>query len=214
MDLKGKIVNFLGDSITEGVGASSPEHVYPYLIKEKYGLKAANNYGISGTRFAKQTTPSENPRFDLDFCSRVAEMDPDADIIVVFGGVNDYAHGDAPIGCFEDRTPDTFYGACHTLMRSLIEKYPFATIVFMTPLHTVVEPRNKTGKPIHLCEYVQAIRETAEYYSLPVLDLYAEAGMQPEISIQRQLMMPDGIHPNDVGAERIADRLAAFIKRL
>ena len=118
MQLEGKTINFLGDSITQGVGVSALEFVYPNLIKEKYGLEKANNYGISGTRFAKQTKPSDEPSFDLDFCSRVAEMDPDADAVVVFGGTNDFGHGDAPLGCPDDRTKDTFWGACHELMRS------------------------------------------------------------------------------------------------
>lgn len=38
-------------------------------------------------------------------------MDRNCDIVVVYGGVNDYAHGDAPIGTPEDTTPSTFYGA-------------------------------------------------------------------------------------------------------
>jgi len=38
MKLEGAIVNFLGDSITQGVGASSPEHVYPHIIEKRFGL--------------------------------------------------------------------------------------------------------------------------------------------------------------------------------
>ena len=54
MELKGKIINFLGDSITEGVGVEKTENIFHQIIKEKYGLKEAENYGISGTRIAKQ----------------------------------------------------------------------------------------------------------------------------------------------------------------
>ena len=43
-------------------------------------------------------------------------------------GTNDFGHGDAPLGSFSDRTPYTFYGACHLLMESLINKYPASTI--------------------------------------------------------------------------------------
>ena len=72
----------------------------------------------------------DHPEHDQDFCSRVATMDPDADIVVVFGGTNDFAHGDDPIGEMLDRCTTTFYGACHVLMARLIEKYPTATICF------------------------------------------------------------------------------------
>ena len=91
MELSGKKINFLGDSITEGVGASAPDKVYHQVMLSKYGLAAARNYGISGTRYARQINPTLNePRFDLDFCQRYAGMDDDADIVVVFGGTNDF----------------------------------------------------------------------------------------------------------------------------
>ena len=110
MELKNKKINFLGDSITEGHGTSAKDKIYWSLIGKNEGA-TVRGYGIGGTRFAKQTKPSENPLFDLDFCTRAVEMDPDADIVVVFGGTNDYGHGDAPIGTPADRTNDTFYGA-------------------------------------------------------------------------------------------------------
>ena len=215
MFFSNKIFNFLGDSITEGVGVSAPEKSFVNVFSQKYSPAAVRNYGIGGSRFAKQHNPDEGfPPHERYFCSRVEEMDPNADVIVVFGGINDYTHGDAPFGRFEDRTPDTFCGACHVLMKSLIDRYPLATIVFMTPLHSVVNTRNKIGTPTPLIEYVRTIRSIAEEYSIPVLDLYATIGIQPEIEIQRQLYMPDGLHPNDAGAERIADRLAAFLGTL
>ena len=109
MQLKGIKANFLGDSITEGVGVPSPEFAYWNVLKEKFGLAEARGYGIGGTRIARQHTPTANrPQFDRDFCSRVGEMNPDADLVVVFGGTNDFGHGDAPIGTSADRTPDTF----------------------------------------------------------------------------------------------------------
>ena len=67
MKLEGKIFNFLGDSITEGVGTSSDDKRYFEIIKRDFGLASVNGYGISGTRFAKQTAPSLEPRFDKDF---------------------------------------------------------------------------------------------------------------------------------------------------
>jgi len=95
MELKGKKINFLGDSITEGHGASCVENRFTDIIAREEGI-VMRNYGIGGTRFAKQAKPSENPRWDLDFLSRAKEMDEDADAVVIFGGTNDFGHGDAP----------------------------------------------------------------------------------------------------------------------
>lgn len=215
MEIKSTKINFLGDSITEGVGVSAPEYSYVNVFHEKYKPAVIRNYGISGSRIAKQQNPAPgNPPYERYFATRVSEMDADADIVVVFGGVNDYAHGDAPLGRFEDQTPDTFYGACHTLMNALIDRYPTATILFMTPLNTKVTPRNKIGTPAPLTDYVHAILETAGSHSLPVLNLYATSGINAWNDAQREIMIPDGIHPNEIGAARIADRLAGFLKAL
>jgi len=215
MNLKGLTINFLGDSITEGVGTTHESKRYFEILKNEYGLKKVNGYGISGTRLAKQIGISENPRFDIYFASRVDAME-DADAVVVFGGTNDFGHGNAPIGCFEDRTPDTFYGACHDLYRKLIEKYPGKPIVIMTPLHRSAENdiRIKHGVAVTLKTYVDIIREVAEFYSLPICDLYATSGLQPDVPVIQEKFIPDGLHPSDAGNELIAKRLGEFLSSL
>ncbi len=217
MELKDKTIAFLGDSITQGVGASCQENIFVQVFKKNCGLKEAVNYGISGTRFAKQTVPHD-PNIDgLYFSSRVDEMREDVDAVVVFGGTNDYGHGSAPLGCFGDTTADTFYGACYELMEKLINKYPTLPIVFMTPLHRTCEDDSRLKeipKNLALCDYVYAIREVAEYFSIPVLDLYATSGMQPNIDIINKLFFTDGLHPNDAGHARIAQKLECFLKNI
>ena len=215
MKLEGIKANFLGDSITEGVGASCHENTYHQILAKTWGFTASRNYGISGTRFARQYKPTaDNPRFDLDFCGRVEEMDADADLIVVFGGTNDFGHGDAPFGKFEDRTKDTFCGACHELMTKLINKYPDATIVIMTPLHRITEDEPSVGNARPLSDYVEMIKKTAEFYSLPVMDLWAASGIQPRVDIIKEKYCPDGLHPNDAGHEKMAERIGNFLLAL
>ena len=220
MKLAGLKINFLGDSITEAHGASSTNMAFHQVLKKNAGLAEARNYGIGGTRIARQRTPSQNERWDLYFIPRVAEMAPDADAIVVFGGTNDFGHGDAPLGTFDDRTPDTFYGACHLLMTALLERYPESRIVFMTPLHRLNEDRpTADGAPSavptdHLETYVNAITEVAAYYALPVLDLFRCSGIQPNVPIIREMYCPDGLHPNDRGHALLASLLQGFLEKL
>lgn len=216
MEIAGKTVAFLGDSITEGVGVSEISKRYTDVFGALTGAVVLN-YGISGTRIAKQKNPSLTEQWDLDFISRVDVMDRFADAVVVFGGTNDFGHGDVSLGKFTDRTEYTFYGACHVLYRKLIEKYPDAEIVIVTPLHRLSESAeiNEYGLPCApLKKYVEAIREVAEYYSLPLLDLYKNSGMQPSVEILREKYMPDGLHPSDAGAEKIADKLRDFFLSL
>ncbi|MBQ3038041.1 MAG: SGNH/GDSL hydrolase family protein [Clostridia bacterium] len=222
MELKGLKINFLGDSITQGYGASSVEATYHGVLKQEAELAEARNFGISGTRFALQKGTPERPKDEFvdvnSFSERFDQMTDDADVVVVFGGTNDYGHGDASLGGFSDRTPETFYGACHYLFRGLIKKYLGKQIVIMTPLHRINENRNtgdsKTIGYGTLKEYVDIIREVAEYYSLPVLDLFAISGMQPDIDEVREKYMPDGLHPNDEGHKIIARKLKKFLETL
>ncbi len=215
--MKQQKINFLGDSITEGYTASCIEKAFVSRIAQKTGA-LCRNYGIAGTRIARQEQPSAFEEWNRDFCSRVEEMDPDADVIFVFGGTNDYGHGAAPLGTFTDRTPDTFYGALHTLYMSLMTKYPQSQIVVATPLHRLDEEvrfgdPNKYGVEADLKTYVSIIREVAQYYSLPVLDLFAISGIQPKVpAILEMYMAEDGVHPNDAGHELLANKIIAYLK--
>ena len=65
---------FLGDSITAGVGASTQDKRYTDLVAARLGCEIIN-YGISGTRIAKQRQTSQNTIFDLDFRFRLPLME-------------------------------------------------------------------------------------------------------------------------------------------
>ena len=212
MNLQGKKINFLGDSITQGAGASDVSKCYVSLFGENTGA-IVRNYGIGGTRIARRHVPHENPVYDQDYCLRAPTMDPDADVIVVFGGTNDYGHGDAPLGTIDDRTSDTFYGALHVLYTTLITRYPDAQILVLTPTHRLNEDTpDHNGLPLKA--YVDVIREMAEVYSLPVLDLYANSGMQPNVPVIQERYMPDGLHPNDAGHARLAKMVQKALEAL
>lgn len=215
MELNGLKALFLGDSITEGSGASAPEKVWWRVLGERTGMTTVG-YGVGGTRIARQLCQSEHDKWDRDFYARAKEMDKDADIICVFGGTNDYGHGFAPIGRPEDTDVWTFYGALNHLYTYLISTYPRAFIFVMTPTHRVGEDclRGDGYKPemLPLRGYVEIIREVAEKYSLPVLDTYREAGIDPRIPAQCELFMPDGLHPNDAGYERLSYVVENFLR--
>lgn len=218
MELKGKKILFIGDSITEGVGASSVEKRYTDLVAKKTGA-VVYNYGVGGTRIAKQQKPSVDPKWDGDFCTRAKDMEKEADVIVVFGGTNDFGHGDADLGTMDDRNYETFYGALHTLYTYLCDTYPYAKKVVMTPLHRsdedlLLPPPHATKATGTLKTYVEIIREVAEYYAYPVLDMFKNSGIQPQITSNREAYTIDGLHPNDTGYELISDMIISFLKTL
>lgn len=212
MDIKDLKINFLGDSITEGYCATN-RHGYVDFVADYTGA-LCRNYGIAGTRIARQQKPSEEPKFDKDFCSRVDTMDKDADYVFIFGGTNDYDHGDAPFGNMSDRTPDTFYGALHTLFKDVTERFLNSEIAVITPMHRSGEYTSKNkANGLYLKSYVDAIREVAEYYSLPLIDLYKDLGIQPDLPLVKEKYTTDGLHPNDLGHQKIAKIIVNYIKR-
>lgn len=218
MELRGKKLLFLGDSITEGHGTSAPGKIFWNVLARRTGARCIG-YGIGGTRIAPQHTPLGEGFQDLYFGTRVEQMEPEADAVIVFGGTNDFGHGDAPLGTPADRTSDSFCGALHALLCQLIEKYPAAQLVVMTPLHRCSEDEcglNECGIPrtARLEGYVDAIIDVAAYYGIPALDLYRVSGIQPRVPILRETYMPDGLHPNDAGHARIADKLIGFLNTL
>ncbi len=224
MQLQGKIVNFLGDSITEGAGMQGKMHLrYHQVIQRDCGLKTANVYGVGGTRFAYQTKPSPSPKWDLYFPGRAITMDTSADIVVVYGGVNDYIHGDAPFGQTGDTQPTTFCGAVRYLMEYLKNTYKGKPIVFMSPARCYyqgvsclqVSPReckHPDSKPLQA--YVDVIKRTGEALSIPVLDLYDALGIDPSNAEDYQKYTVDGLHFNEFGHAVIAQKLKEFLLSL
>lgn len=214
MNLENKTIAFLGDSITEGAGATEYKNCFVEVFSRMTHSKTIN-YGIGGTRIAPQTKPSIDPIFDKDFIMRVDVMEKDVDVVVVFGGTNDFGHGDAPFGELSDTESNTFCGSCDTLMNKLINKYPSKSIVVITPLHRLSEENtvNEIGMQCKvLADYVYAIKKKAEKYSIPILDLYAVSGMQPNIEAQNKLYFADGLHPNDCGHKKIAKMIKQFLE--
>ena len=216
MELQGKKIAFLGDSITEGYGASGEDKTYWRLLGEMTGAETFG-YGIGGTTIARRQIPLENPLVNRYFGSRVEELIPDADIVVIFGGTNDFGGSDPSLGFITDRTEDTFYGAYHCLIRKLVDRYPNGKIVIATPLHRMTEDdytyNEQAGRRGGtLLRYVRAIREIAEFYGLSVADLYRNCPLQPRMPGHKQRYMPDGLHPNDAGHVRIAEAFLRYFK--
>ena len=211
MNLHGKKVSFIGDSITEGCGASEYKNCYVALFQKAYPDATIANYGVGGTRIARQHGANPELKNDHDFMERAELMQKDADLVVVFGGTNDYGHGNAVMGKLGANDPYTFYGAMNILFETLIRDNPRAKILILTPLHRLSE-KNVNQNGYILEDYVKALREMAEEFSFPVLDLFKNSGLNPAKGTVRADYMTDGLHPNDAGYARLFELIDTFIK--
>lgn len=214
MELKNKTVTFLGDSITEGVGVADIENRYDNRLQRRFGF-VRRNYGLSGTRIAYQSTPSlDNPQFDLYFCGRAETIPEGSDLLVVFGGTNDYGHGRAPFGTLEDKTPETYCGAVRFLIGMLKKKAK--RVVFMTPCsrrECDTHPAYLSPDKRMFTEYIDTMIKICTEEGVDVFDLFRNGPDATDAAVCAKYF-PDGLHPNDDGHEVIARLLGDYLEKL
>lgn len=209
---KQPVIGFLGDSITEGVGASDVSKRFSSVLCEMLGAKECN-YGVGGTRIAAQRSKSDNEMWDEYFLRRAKTMTRELDFLFVMGGTNDYGHGDAPMGHEGDLSDYTFCGALNNLLKYLTDNYPAGKICFVLPLPRYNEESlrgdgNKyNGQP--LSEYRRVIAEFCAKYDIDCLDL---SDVFPEPQTVGDELTVDGLHPNDVGYRVVAEQLYEYLR--
>ena len=201
---KNKIANFLGDSQTEK--NQHKTKIYYDWVKEILGLSKTNNYGIGGTTIAKK-----NASDNTAMCVRYANMDNNADLICVMGGVNDRWFNNQ-LGNFGDTDPITFYGGMETLCNGLLTKYPGKTIIFITPTeqnNAACNNANKTGYTA--TDFANAMKRVCAKYSIPVFDANTCSGIYPINEANGRIYTTDKLHLNNKGHEVIGTKLSKFI---
>ncbi len=205
-------INFLGDSITAGACAQKPENMYTYLVCKHFNAEECN-FGVCGTRIAKQKRKTLNPDDDV-FMNRAVKMPRDADFTFVFGGTNDYGHGDAALGKLGDTDSYTFCGAFTELVEYLINRFDKTKLCFILPLprFNMDSPNGEGGKDAigPLSVYIDAEKEILSRYGVEYLDL-SDSMPEPK-SCQPEELTEDGLHPNIKGHRVIADRLIAYLE--
>ena len=182
-------MNCLGDSITQGLtnnNVSFADYLELSVIK----------YGVSGTTIAKQEGETNS------FLERYSSMGQ-ADITMVMGGTND-CNLDIPLGESTSTNEYEFYGALKSLCSGLITKYADKLIFFATPI------KRKTTQT-NLQQYAQAIKDVCATYNIPVLDLYNDLNMNPNVEAQYTKYYNDWLHPNNEGHKRIARKVQKYI---
>ena len=215
-----KAVTCLGDSITQGdsgEGGLIPSYV-PRM--QKWLQTNPTNAGLGGSKI----TPMSDDK-GSSFVGRMESIQ-DQDVVTIFGGINDF-QWNAPLGKMSDSNdnPTTFYGALKDIVTTLSKNNPKAKLMFITPMkttkfqyHTFDENgelmKNANGNT--QLDYVNAIKQVADYYSIPVLDMYSCSNYSPYLPSQvgHDNFTADGLHPTEHGYERIAQTIAKAINNL
>lgn len=130
LDYSDKILNCFGDSTTwgdNGMDTGGEDISWVHHIQKLVKFKDVRNYGVCASRIAVTEDRTDS------FIERINDMRTDADYIVVMGGVNDFQHN-VPLDNPRSKDIWTFYGALNVLSHELLDQFPSARIIFITPM--------------------------------------------------------------------------------
>ena len=203
----GKKIACLGDSFTYGVDT------YVAKLNKRY-LSHAINYGVASSRIVLDTTSGGNTI--QSFLNRYSAMDNDAEIVTIFGGINDsYDIGSGALNIGDinsELDTTTFYGGLKLLVTNLMKKYPDKQIIGIIP------PDCQTGAYYiaNLPAVQNAEREVYNMYGIPFIDLKRECYKMSTLSEMVALYRAasNNIHPSNAGQEALCDTISAGIRRI
>lgn len=250
---KGAKVAFLGDSITDA-GQLGSQDIYWNQLVSIIGIEPFC-YGISGHRTSHVLGQAEKL---LD------EHGQDVDAILIFIGTNDFnssipigdwyreetltVNRDGRPATLRHRIPvldgETMRAGINRFMSFLKRNYPTKQVILLTPIHRGyfnchqynVQPEESFANPLglYIDDYIRVIKETADVWAVPVIDLASICGLFPmepeharyfrevsasrahtaaeaaaaEVGTELALEHHDLLHPNTEGHLRMAWALA------
>ncbi|TFC56507.1 SGNH/GDSL hydrolase family protein [Cryobacterium sp. TMB1-7] len=178
---------FLGDSYTQGWGASNPTMKWTTVVAYAAGWTEVNE-GQGGTGYVTMAGVASCGQDDCPaYPDRVADIAAAApDVVVIAGGQNDrWALA---------TDPELVQAAVDRTFSLLREGLPNARLIAVGP--STAEPATAMITDLDGWVRAAADRVDAEYVSL----------LDPVV-IQNDMVVSDGVHVNDAGHRAIADRV-------
>lgn len=216
--LAGKEVLMFGDSFID-------YGKYPAAIESLLGCTVINR-GVGGSTICRRT---DKPNQSL-ICRLKEEegaittgkggaLPESCDLVIIHAGVNDFIQwkglGSIDLGLSDDTK---IYSAIQIILYNLIEKYPGVPIIWGTPCHfksntsenkdLYYDESNMLVQVKNSCTLEQirnAIIECYALFGVKVADFYAESNIYPLIESNNTLYTEDGLHPNEAGANKLAE---------
>lgn len=185
---------------------------YPTLLNEQLGLFNIGNYAVGGQTIRQQ----------LDI---ILKQDlKEADFCLIAVGINDFSLG-TKIGTLPKSTDtefdvDTFYGAYCKALDHIFKSNPNIKVMLMTPLHRDTLRRKPPARQSGIdtvingntvLDYSNAIKRIGEFFSCPVVDMYAKCGLN---RYNLPLYTFEGVHPTNAGYEFIFPVLKNAVKSI
>ncbi|MCR4859733.1 MAG: SGNH/GDSL hydrolase family protein [Bacteroidales bacterium] len=233
---EGARVAFLGDSITDARQIGTTNNIYWNNLVDILGIEPYV-YGISGHRMNQIVGQGER-------LEREHGQEVDAILVFIgtndFNG--NVPLGEWYSYSVEKTIDDgpeeverkkrelvyddaTFRGRANTTLRWLKTHYPDKQIIFLTPIHRAYAKFNdKNIQPpesfandngYFIDDYVQAVKEIANIWAVPVIDLNSISGLYPLLDEHTRYFRnadTDRLHPNTPGQLRMAWAIACQLQ--
>lgn len=232
----GKRVAFLGDSMTDPKNKSTKKHYWAYL-EQLTGIRPFV-FARSGYQWDGIYKKAEEMH---------AALADSVDVIFIWAGTNDYNHNKPIGSFYTEKMDSvnhngvmewrkhrefamndtTFTGNINRVMAYLKHNYPDKQIIIMTPIHRGYAKFNdKNVQPdenwsnahgLYIEDYVNTLREGAQHWAVPVIDLFSESGLFPMEENHVSYFHhgdSDLLHPNDNGHYRIARTIQARLNAM
>ena len=196
-EFRGKLIAFLGDSITEGQRGTLEGTVlnrtyrnYPYFVSKKLGCSMAN-FGKSG---------ANGKSYYEDLYKKGTIRIADADVIVIMLGVNRGLSGEYGIG----------YLNLITAIKKDMKKD--AVLILVTPVSASIDDsRYYHDRIAHVQSSYNAVKNYAALKNIPYIDAFKNSPIQPAME---DIYQVDGLHITEEGAKAFADYLADEIAKI
>lgn len=186
---------------------------YIELLSKELKLNSYINCGADGQAVASGT------RNGNGIVSKILSTDVSAyDLVTMEVGTNDFRL-DVPLGnlgVIGDTEFDTttFYGALRKSIEYIRENNKTCQILICTPLqrdNSGYDVNFANSKGLKLINYVNAIENISEMYSLHLVDLYRRSGITKS---NLDTVTTDGLHPNNIGYKMIFSSMVGKIKNI
>lgn len=194
-----------GDSITWSYNSTK----WVDIVADLLDLKSMDNQGVAGSSYAVRDGQTDSA------VERAGSIK--GDLILIEFGVNDWA-SNVPLGEFGSSDTNTLYGAVDYAYNTIITNNPNARIMVIISTkengHSGwYDSYHKTKYGSHV-DYVNIIKEVAGKYSLPIIDLFNNAGISPYNEAQASQYFRDGLHPSQAGEYVYARKIVEGINSL
>ena len=241
MDFKGKRIACLGDSITEGAYTPVGERYFDVLSGmlgaevKSFGKNGAQTRDLFSQLDAVKAELSEDVDLIMvfigtnDFYGNVPLGEWFTEELHEVVRTRDEQGAPAELSTRRVRSfsydMGTFKGRLNSFLTELRRSYPTKEIALLTPIHRAFAtfgPKNIQYDELHsndigifFEEYVAAVRQAADLYSLRLCDLYRDSGLFPLEDGNAKTYFSnterDRLHPNKFGHARIGRVLAGYL---